>query len=228
MNFIIFDIDGTLTNTKEVDDKCFIKAFEETFNINIENEKWGNLKNVTDWGITEEIIKREWNRIPRSEEYQLMISNFVKNLESEKITDISQFQEIPGAREFFNELFELKEFSMGIATGAWEKSAKLKLDTAGIKLEGVCFSNSDYHKSREAITEDVINQLKNKSNKEPDRIVYFGDGEWDYKTCQNLNIEFIGIDIKNDGKLKSHGAKKVFQDYLIKEKIFQQLKNDSI
>ena len=227
MNFIIFDIDGTLTNTKDVDDKCFIRAFEETFSIDISNEKWENVENVTDWGITEEIIKREWDRIPRSGEYQLMISNFVKNLEKEKIRDISQFQEVVGAKEFFNELLELKEFNLGIATGAWGKSAKLKLDTVGIKLEGICYSNSDYHKSREAITEHVIKQLRNKSNKEPNRIVYFGDGEWDYKTCQNLNIEFIGIDIKNDGKLKRLGAKTIFQNYVNKENILQQLKNGS-
>ena len=33
MKFVIFDIDGTLTDTKKVDDKCFISAFEKTFQI---------------------------------------------------------------------------------------------------------------------------------------------------------------------------------------------------
>ena len=116
---------------------------------------------------------------------------------------------------------------MGVATGAWEKSAKLKLDTVGIKIEGICFSNSNYHKSREAITQSVIKQLQSKSNKEPNRIIYFGDGEWDYKTCQNLNIEFIGIDIHKEGKLKRLGAKRVYQNYLNKEIILNQLKNSS-
>ena len=224
MNFIIFDIDGTLANTKAVDDKCFIRAFEETFSIDISNEIWENLKNVTDWGITEEIIKRELNRVPQRDEYQLMLSNHIKNLEIEKTRDISQFKEIGGAKEFFNDLIELDDCNVGVATGAWEKSAQLKLDAIGIQLDGICFSNSDYYKSREYITTHVINQLKIKSKKEPDRIVYFGDGAWDYKTCQNLNIDFFGIDTNNDGKLKQLGAQTIFPDYLEKEIILDQLK----
>jgi len=64
MKLIIFDIDGTLTNTKEVDDKCFINAFEKTFQLNIKDQIWADLKNVTDWGITEEIIYQRLKRKP--------------------------------------------------------------------------------------------------------------------------------------------------------------------
>ena len=227
MQFVIFDIDGTLTNTKKVDDKSFIKAFKKTFKIDISNQKWGNLKNVTDWGITEEIIQREWNRKPRKEEYEFMISNFINNLKEERIKNKQQFIEILGSRDFFYELKELNAFKLGIATGAWEKSAKLKLETIGIGLEEICFSNSDYHKSRESITKDVIEQLKRKNKETPERIIYFGDGEWDFKTCQNLGIEFIGINNEKDNKLKELGAKTVFTNYLNKEQIMKILKRAS-
>ncbi len=50
MRYVIFDIDGTLTDTKAVDDKCFIKAFDQTFGIDISNQKWEDLQHVTDWG----------------------------------------------------------------------------------------------------------------------------------------------------------------------------------
>ena len=59
----------------------------------------------------------------------------------------------------------------------------------------------------------MIEQLTRKINISPEQIVYFGDGEWDYKTCQNLGITFIGIDIENDGKLSKLGANTVFRDY---------------
>lgn len=223
MKFVIFDIDGTLANTKKVEDKCFMKAFEQTFQIDIWNQKWENLKNVTDWGITEEIIHREWNRKPRKNEYELMISNFVTNLNEERIKDKLQFSEISGARDFFYELKEIDQFKLGIATGSWEKSAKLKLETIEIELDEICFSNSDYYKSREAITKDVIEQLIRKNSKTPEQIIYFGDGEWDFKTCQNLGIEFIGIDVDNDHKLKRLGAKNVFTDYSNKKQIMNKL-----
>jgi phosphoglycolate phosphatase-like HAD superfamily hydrolase len=213
MKFVIFDIDGTLANTKTVDDQCFIKSFMDTFEIDITNEKWEELQNVTDWGMTEEILIREVKRNPTNDDYRRMKTNMLSNLANEKIRDQSQFNEVLGARNFFYELKEKKEFELGIATGAWEQSAKFKLDSIGIELNSICFSNSDHHKRREDITRDVINQLKNRTNTSPDQIIYFGDGAWDYKTCKNLGIDFIGIDIKGSGDLGRIGAKTVFRDF---------------
>ena len=139
MKFVIFDIDGTLINTKKVEDKCFMKAFEQTFGIDIWSQKWESLINVTDWGITEEIIQREWNRNPMKDEYKLMISNFVSNLKVEITKDKLQFSEIPRAKDFFYELKGGNEFKLGIATGSWEKSAKLKLESVGITIDWICF-----------------------------------------------------------------------------------------
>ncbi|MEM1326761.1 MAG: HAD family hydrolase [Bacteroidota bacterium] len=186
MRFVIFDIDGTLTDTKEVDDKCFMKAFEDSFNIDIWSQKWETLKEVTDWSITEEIVLSEWNRLPTNSEYESMISNFMSNLREEKAKDQSQFNEIPGAKDFFYRLEKSKQFKVGIATGGWEESALLKLKAIGIAINNVAFSNSSHHKSRAAILKNVIAQLSRKTQSIPKRIIYFGDGEWDYKPCQNL------------------------------------------
>ncbi len=224
MKYVIFDIDGTLTHTKKVDDKCFMKAFEQTFGIDIWQQEWSVLKHVTDWGITEEIIQREWGRVPTKEEYESMISHFVANLKAESVKDGLQFNEIPGASSFFNSLKKMEEFKLGIATGSWEQSARLKLGIIGVGLEGICFSNSDDHRSREDITKDVIAQLSRKYQFPPKQIVYFGDGAWDYKTCKNLGIKFIGIDVENDGKLRELGAETIFKDFTNSEQILKELK----
>ena len=224
MKYVIFDIDGTLANTKKVDDKCFIKAFEETFRIDINNQKWEALQNVTDWGITEEIILRELGREPYKSEYDTMLSNLLRKLEEEKIKDKNQFLEVHGAKNFFEQLRQLEGIELGIATGAWEKSAELKLDAIGINPNDICFSNSNYHKSRENITMDVIHQLNKQTKTTPERIIYFGDGEWDFKTSNNLKIDFIGIDIEGNGKLKNLGAKTVFKDYRNNQKILEAIK----
>ena len=97
-----------------------------------------------------------------------------------------------------------------IATGGWEISAKFKLEHIGIDMEGIGFSNSDHYKSKEKITLNTINQLARIINEPIERIIYFGDGEWDYKTCKNLGIEFIGIDVQNDGKLKKTRSNNCF------------------
>ena len=206
LHFIIFDIDGTLADTKKVEDKCFMNAFEETFGLNITDQSWEELANVTDWGITEEIILTSLGRIPYATEYETMIANFTRLLKKEEVRDRRQFKEVPGAKSFFYSIQSQEDMAVGIATGSWKASAVIKLASVGILSTDVCFSTSDHHKSREKITLDVIDQLSKQTGKPPKQVTYFGDGAWDYQTCAKLEIDFVGIDVAGDGRLRELGA----------------------
>ncbi len=164
-------------------------------------------------GITEEIIVTNTNQALNESDYQRMITNLISCFNAELDINPSQFSEIPGAAAFFKQIKTDKNLAVGIATGAWEQSALIKLNAIGIDPPEVSFCNSNYYKSRADITQDVIRQLKNKTRIAPDKIIYFGDGVWDYKTCQELGIDFIGIDYHQDGKLKGLGVDRVFVDY---------------
>jgi len=224
MTATIFDIDGTLTDTVKVDDKCFIRAFENVFGINISNQNWSEFKNVTDWGITEEIILKKRNRIPTDLEYKKMISEFIRILKKEFQVDKSQFNEVIGASEFVQFLKQKSNLAVGIATGGWEKSAILKLKSIGIESSEFAFSNSDRFKKREDILSDTIQRLKEKLDNKIERIIYFGDGTWDFLTCKKMGIEFIGIDNQRNNKLKNIGAKIIFKDFKQPEFIYERLK----
>jgi phosphoglycolate phosphatase-like HAD superfamily hydrolase len=213
LKIIIFDIDGTLTDTKKVDDKCYMTAFKETFAIDIFNQDWAALKNVTDWGITEELIQTRLKREPVAEDYIQLHNQFVYGLAAEYHQDKNQFREVAGATNFVNYLKETTDYKLGIATGSWEKSALTKLNAIGLELSGMSFSHSNFFKTREEITRYSIEQLIPGENFETHDITYFGDGLWDYRTCCNLGIKFIGIDISGDNKLKSAGAEIVFSNY---------------
>lgn len=213
MKLVIFDIDGTLADTKKVDDSCFINAFYSTFQIDIQEQNWEDITHLTDWGITEEIIQKKLNRNPTEAEYTLMENTHIANLAKAKIEDSSYFKEIRGAKKFYNLLQMEQNIAIGIATGAWEKSALIKLSAIDINPANVPFSNSNYFKTREQITTHTIEQAREKQLNRFDEIIYFGDGIWDYKTCQNLGIRFIGIDVLQDNKLKQIGATAVFEDF---------------
>lgn len=213
MTLIIFDIDGTLTDTTMVDNKCFTKAFLNTFGINILNQDWSTFENVTDWGITEEIILKDWKRIPTDTEYAKMELEFVELLYNEIQNDHSQFKEIKGASSFIEMLKQKEDITIGFATGGWEKSANLKLKAISLDYGEFAFSSSSKFKKREAIITDAIEQSVSKALKPVERIIYFGDGIWDFNTCEKLGIEFIGIDSNNNGKLGEIGAKNIFRDF---------------
>ncbi len=142
-----------------------------------------------------------------------MHDNHVGNLKAEKIKDNNQFKAVQGANKFIEQLMAAENYQIGVATGAWEKSALTKLEVIEIDIKKVPFSNSDYHKTREGITLHAIEQAKEKYQQDFAEVIYFGDGEWDYKTCKNLGIKFIGIDITNNQKLRKLGAKIVFTNF---------------
>jgi len=223
MTAIVFDIDGTLTNTRKVDDKCFIKAFKNTFEIDISNQNWSEFTNVTDWGITEELVLKHENRIPNTIEYEKMISEFISQIESEFKANENEFLEIEGASNFVKFLIAKPNIKIGIATGGWGKSAILKLNAIGINSSEFAFSNSNHFKTREAIVTNVIHRLNQKWNNKIDRVIYFGDGIWDYLTCEKLGIEFIGINNSNTNKLKDIGAKTIYKNFDQYELIYNNI-----
>ncbi len=214
MTFLIFDIDGTLTNTMAVEDKCFFRAFELTFGLDITDEDWADFQNVTDWGITEEIMERNFNRKPSPIEYNSLIDTFTTLLKAEMSKNKEQFSEVPGASDFLARLNVHPELALGFATGSWSHSARMKLENVGINPDQYAFANSDHHRTREGITQYAIRQLLQQTGQSPQQIIYFGDGVWDFKTCQSLGISFIGIDVHGNGKLKALGAEVVFRDFL--------------
>lgn len=220
---VIFDIDGTLTATTKVDNKCFIQAFLNVFGIDISQEEWSNFQHVTDWGITEEVIRKTQNRTPKLQEYNQILREFYKLLEIERLRDPLQFSEIQGALHFVNQLDNHADITIGIATGGWEKTALLKLNHIGIDPTKFAFANSSKFKSREAILSNTLYQATQQAHRSIDRTIYFGDGIWDFVTCKKLGIQFIGIDNQENGTLKQAGVQTVFKDYLQPELMYTQL-----
>ena len=223
MKLVLFDIDGTLSDTTAVDDKCFIAAFRDCFDIDIHGQDWSTINNVTDWGITEELFALHKKRSISAKEFQAMKATHCRYIKEESQKDIDQYGEIPGASSFFYTLSERSDIGIGLATGAWRDSAQTKLECIGIQPDQFAFSNSDHHKSREAITENVIFQILKQQTYSPESIYYFGDGLWDYKTCKNLGIHFIGVDRHRNGRLQKAGAEHIIQDYKNVEHILNLL-----
>lgn len=220
---VIFDIDGTLTNTKKVDDRCYMQAFEQTFGVDISHQSWHQMENVTDWGITEELIVRLFGRTPVTKDYLSLSENFLNNLTEALANDPSQFREVKGAKKFFDYLKAQTDYYVGVATGGWKATALLKLNAIDLTIQNLPFAHSNLYKTRQEILQNAIEQGKQLYQQEFDQVVYFGDGVWDYKVCLELGLPFIGIDSDKSHKLAKLGVQRVFTNYTNIDLIMQGL-----
>ena len=59
MQLVIFDVDGTLTNTYKIDENCFVRALALEFGIFGVNTNWTEYSYTTDSGITQQIFQEK-------------------------------------------------------------------------------------------------------------------------------------------------------------------------
>ena len=72
-----------------------------------------------------------------------------------------------------------------------------KLQKIGLKNQDHLIAAANNFLSREEIVNHAISIAEKENNIKFDKIISLGDGVWDLKTAQNLNLEFIGIGEKN-------------------------------
>lgn len=219
---IAFDIDGTLTATIEADDYGFTQTYKDLYNIDLGEIDWSKFNHVTDLGVSNEIFQTNYKRLPTDEEIDTTKNHFLGLLKKLFEKEVNKFSEVTGAIEFFNELRE-KDYPLAIATGGWGETAIFKLEKAGFAIDNIPFANSNHHYSRLKITELAIEKAKEKYSTDFERIIYFGDGKWDLLNCQEMGIEFIGVDFYESGKLKILGADTVIKDFSNGNKVFEFL-----
>ncbi|MBN8585045.1 MAG: HAD family hydrolase [Ignavibacteria bacterium] len=218
MKLIIFDIDGTLCHSRNVDDKCYIKAFKKTLGIDISNTDWNSYKHVTDLYVTKEIIKNETGSLPGNEIVEAIIDNYAEELKQQINAEETLFTAIPGIKELFD-YFSTNQtnYVAGIATGGFLKTAMYKLNRIEIHLPSeLIYSSNDFDTKQEMLREFI--KIQSAINSGINKIVYVGDRVYDYNAAKDLDIDFVGIDFKNNGKLKSLGIEKVINDYKPMEK----------
>ena len=97
MKLAVFDIDGTLTGTNDVDSVCFVRAFAIAHAVTEINTNWAEYPHTTDSGITQHIFQERRGYDPDSMEVSKLVQCFVGLLEEQYLTDPAGFMEIPGA-----------------------------------------------------------------------------------------------------------------------------------
>ncbi len=224
MKLLIFDIDGTLTDTIGVDNECFISAFEDEFQVELAQTDWAKFKHVTDAGLFQELFENNFKKKPSLIERVTFQTKFFNYLQTNLVNNPERFNEVRGAKKFIERCLLHSAFKVAFATGGWGKSAKLKLEASDIPYLNLPISCSDQFISRQEILTDAVEQ----SSRQHDissfsEVIYFGDGVWDLKTTAELGVRFIGVDSKGNGILKNLGARQIINDFSEVKSIFESL-----
>ncbi len=215
MVLIMFDVDGTLTLSNEVDAECFILAMKKAFNINHIDPDWSKYKFVTDSGIFSEIFEFHFQRKPGLKDFDLIKRYFLQNLQDEIFKSKSCCSEISGAVSAFHRLKNDNNYALSFATGCWQESAEIKLKCAGFNFFEIPFASAADSMEREKIMLISLNRARRRYNVQNfDSIAYVGDGVWDVVASKNLGFNFIGIAANTEKqKLLDSGAKFVISDF---------------
>jgi beta-phosphoglucomutase-like phosphatase (HAD superfamily) len=211
MNIALFDIDGTLTESNEIDSICFADAFRDVFGVGIDTD-WNSYQHTTDRGIVIEALRRLRGREADAHEIALHRTRFMQLL-GVRMTDL---HEVPGAAAFLAQL-QARGWRVVLCTGAWSESAKLKLMHAGLPATLPLASCDDG-----IAREDILRRgIALAGGGDSDVIVSFGDASWDVRAAANLNLPFIGIASgARAASLRRSGATEVFDDFRDADAVF--------
>src|SRR5215813_15672094 len=114
MKLVVFDLDGTLTDTNAVDDECFVQALHIVFSIELINTNWTEYSHVTDSGVMIGAFREKYGRGPDPAEISSFIECFVALLNEECSTNTDRFTEMPSAAAFLAALRRHPEWRAAI------------------------------------------------------------------------------------------------------------------
>ncbi len=224
MKLVIFDIDGTLTDTTSVDDSSYRQTLQETFSIVPDEKEWQEIKirtSGTDSGITLQLLENHFGGEFPENAYHTVKHKFLQILNFQRNNFPEKFTAVTGSRNFVELLNQSENIIVGFATGSWKESGWLKLDSIGISANDIFYSNSDESDKRFQIITNVLEKVKSKRGiKKFEKIIYFGDGEWDFRAAEILGIDFIGVDFHGTGRLNSLNPAHIIKDFTETERIF--------
>lgn len=179
MHLVIFDIDGTLTDSAQIDADCFSTALQEEIGCSV-NTDWSRYRHATHPGISRELLAQHVPQADREASFIRIQSRFLGLLRSRLTTDPSACQQIPGARLLLEALSRRSQTALALATGGWWQIAVLKLRTAGIATSHLPFASGDDADSREAILRIACRKALHANKRHDfDSVTCCGDGVWD-------------------------------------------------
>ena len=224
LNLAIFDVDGTLTDTNDVDSRCYFDALWKEFNVAAPANRFHHFTSSTNLGILHEVFETQFERTPQAHEIESFLTRLLSCLELEGHAKPSDFQEIVGAKDMLDILVAHAGWRVAIATGAFSESARLKLKKAGLTAEDIPIASCEDAMQRTDILRAVIKMAERHYGVSSfERVVFIADAEWDVIAAKTLQMPFIGVHNEKKEELEKMGVGHVVADYTDAERMLRLL-----
>jgi phosphoglycolate phosphatase-like HAD superfamily hydrolase len=213
---LLFDIDGTLTDTSHDDGRFFCEALAEAGGVTEFPSDLEHFPEVTAPAIARDLIARAQGRRAREGEVYRTREAMSKRWEQALRTGAVGVRSIPGAAEILTQARARDGYFVAIATGAWGPPALLKLQAARLPVDGLVLTSADDSETRRGILETAaILAASDRGIPGFAHIVLIGDGLWDARAARAVGAGFVGVqaDGAKAARLMSEGAAGVVPDY---------------
>ncbi|MDE0597806.1 HAD family hydrolase [Dokdonia genika] len=205
---IVFDIDGTLTDSIPTYLPVITKVLADIGLKDIDTD-YDNYLHHTDRYALEYNYERNFGKkAPQDLRYTL------DTLLGEELIKHPSVPEIKGATTLLEVLINEKiPFAYG--TGAFPKATVVKMEGSGVPFIPEVLATSLENVSRVGFVKEAIEKSKaHYGHSSFERIIAVGDGLWDLKAAQDLEIDFLGIGTKNKDAMFKNGCTHWVKDYV--------------
>lgn len=201
----IFDNDGTICDTQQVEGRCYALAIERVTGRSLASIDWSTFAEPTSSAIVRELLAGD---VDVSSKEELIKHEFCRLLDEERPKFPGDFSPIPGAVEFMQRLECERVCAVAIATGCFDASARYKLECCGVSLHRYPHATASDTPTRR----EIIPLAAARAGFDLSSVVYFGDAHWDVTVSHLLRIPMIGIGRRIE-QLRRLGVRFVFRDY---------------
>ncbi len=160
MRLVLFDIDGTLTDTMEIDAACFVRTYADVCGFGNIDTDWSRYRHATDSGIFYEIFETRMGRFPTAEEISQFRGHFMRLLAAASVE--CPFAATPGAARMLSLLADSGVYKVSLATGCWSDSARLKMASAGMCYDDYPSASCDDAVERDSIIKVSMEKAKSR------------------------------------------------------------------
>jgi phosphoglycolate phosphatase-like HAD superfamily hydrolase len=189
---VVFDLDGTLTDTSAVDDECYRRAIVKTIHVDPTGIDWMDAPDATDSAIAAWLLRGYEGSLPAATAISRIEEEFLADLRAEYSRSPSRFQPIGGASGVFDFL-RTAGWQVAIATGSWERTALFKLEVAGLADPTVPLASASDAARRAAIMRLAVDRARARYATDFDWVVAVGDAPWDVRAAAELGWPLVAI-----------------------------------